>query len=147
MTPEKSRKYLPIAEALANLSKDTSTKVGALILGPDMEIRSSGWNGAVRGCSADEDHRFQQRPEKYYCAEHAERNAIYNAVRVGTPLNNCVLIVTAFPCMDCARAVVQAGIKEVWAPRPDPEFMTRWKEHIERACALFDECGVESFWL
>ena len=45
--------------------------------------------------------------------EHAERNAIYNAARCGTPLEGCTLYVEIMPCMDCGRAIVQAGIREV----------------------------------
>ena len=101
-------KYMRVAEAVAELSKDKSTKVGALILGPANEIRACGYNGAPRGCEADEDER-SERPEKYHWFSHAELNAITNAARVGTPLEGNTLVVTHFPCMDCARAIVQAG--------------------------------------
>lgn len=147
MTPEKARKYLEIARATSTLSKDQSTKVGAVILGPSQEVRSLGYNGAPRGCAADEDERGSIRPEKYFWFSHAELNAITNAARVGTPLEGSVLIVTHFPCMDCARAIVQAGIKMVCSPRPDDEFMERWREHCARSLKLFDECGVEVVWL
>lgn len=147
MTPEKARKYLAIARATAELSKDSSTKVGALILGPNNEIRSMGYNGAPRGCAADEDERGQTRPEKYYWYSHSEINAITNAARVGTPLEGCSLVVTHFPCCDCARAIVQAGIVEVFCPKPSAEFYERWREHITRAARLFAECGVKETWL
>lgn len=140
-------KYLPIALAVAQLSKDTSTQVGAVILGPSKEIRSVGYNGSPRGCTADEDERGTARPEKYFWFSHAELNAITNAARVGTPLESSHLVVTHFPCMDCARAIVQAGIVSVASPRPDQEFYDRWKEHIERAVKLFNECNVEVVWL
>lgn len=139
--------FLGIAHAIAQLSKDTSTKVGAVILGPTKEIRSTGWNGAPRGCGADEDCRFEIRPEKYYWASHAELNAITNAARVGTPLDGSSLVVTHFPCMDCARAIVQSGIVEVYVPENSSEFYERWKEHIERAVVLFNECNVKVIWL
>lgn len=147
MTPEKARKYLEIARATAKLSKDTSTQVGALLLGPTQEIRSLGYNGAPRGCSADEDSRGTERPEKYFWFSHAELNAITNAARVGTPLFGSSLIVTHFPCMDCARAIVQAGIVEVFVPQMNNEFITRWGDHIGRANKLFEECGVKVTWL
>lgn len=143
MNEQKARKYLSIAHAIADLSKDMSTKVGALVLGKAHEVLSVGYNGAPRGCSADEDERGRLRPEKYFWFSHAELNAITNAARVGTPLGGGVLVVTHFPCMDCARAIVQAGIERVVVPRPTPDFLSRWEEHYSRSLKLFDECGVE----
>ena len=143
MTPEKAVKYLEIAYAVSKLSKDESTKVGALILGQSNEIRSQGYNGSPRGCAADEDSRGKTRPEKYYWFSHAELNAITNAARFGAALDGCSLIVTHPPCMDCARAIVQAGIKQVFVPTWDAAFQIRWSEHISRASQLFAECGVE----
>lgn len=143
MTPEKAGKYLEIAYAVSKLSKDSSTQVGALVLGPSGEVRSLGYNGAPRGCTADEDKRGVERPEKYYWFSHAELNAITNAARVGTPLDGSSLVVTHPPCMDCSRAIVQAGIKQVFCPAPTDDFMDRWEEHVERSMKLFDECGVE----
>ena len=147
MTPDKARKYLDIALAAAQLSKDTSTKVGAIIVGPTNEVRSLGYNGAPRGCNADEDERGQTRPEKYYWFSHAEMNAITNAARVGTPLDGSSLVVSHPPCMDCARAIVQAGIKHVFCPKPDDDFVTRWQEHIRRLEVLFQETGIEYVWI
>ena len=139
----KNHKYMEIAYAVAKLSKDTSTQVGALIIGPTNEVRSLGYNGSPRGCSADEEPTARgARPEKYFWFSHAELNAITNAARVGTPLNGCSLVVTHPPCMDCARAIVQAGIKSVVVARPSDDFVERWKEHASRALRLFDECGV-----
>lgn len=134
-------KYMRVAEAVAELSKDKSTKVGALILGPANEIRACGYNGAPRGCEADEDER-SERPEKYHWFSHAELNAITNAARVGTPLEGSTLVVTHFPCMDCARAIVQAGIAVVAVKPYEREFYERWQEHINRSMRLFEEVGV-----
>lgn len=143
MKLDKIIKYLEVANAVSKLSKDESTKVGAVIIGKDsMEIRSLGYNGAPRGCTADEDADRITRPEKYFWFEHAERNAIFNAARIGTPLAGSTLIVTHPPCMDCARAIVQAGIREVFWPKPDPEFGKRWIEHKFRVIRLFNECGI-----
>ena len=143
MTPDKAAKYMEIAYAVSKLSKDESTQVGAIIIGPANEIRSVGYNGAPRGCDADEPADVRNiRPEKMYWFSHAELNAITNAARVGTPLEGCTLLVTHPPCMDCARAICQAGIKRVIAVRPDDEFRARWHEHAVRSSRLFDECGV-----
>ena len=77
----KAIKYMEIAYATSRLSKDTSTKVGAVIVGPSQEVRSLGYNGAPRGCNADEPSSLRNvRPEKYFWFSHAELNAITNAV-------------------------------------------------------------------
>ena len=143
----KLAKYMEIVDAIAKLSKDQSTQVGALILGPSFEVRSVGYNGAPRGCSADEDERGVTRPEKYFWFSHAELNAITNAARVGTPLAGSSIVVTHPPCMDCARAIVQAGIIEVVTRMPAPEFLERWREHADRTQRLFEECHVKYEWL
>lgn len=143
MTEEKARKYYGIALAIAELSKDTSTKVGAVIIGPNGEGGPWGYNGAPRGCSADEpDDPRGGRPEKYYWMAHGEANAIANAARSGFATLGCTLVCTHFPCMGCARDIVQAGIKQVLCPSPEGEFAERWAEDIKRSRLLFAECGV-----
>lgn len=141
----KHEKYMAVAQAISALSKDQSTQVGALVVGKGGEFVASGWNGAPRGCSADDgsDSRGLTRPEKYFWFSHAESNAVINAARVGTPLLGSSIVVTHFPCMDCARAIVQAGIVKVITKSPEPGFLERWSEHMSRSMRLFDECGVE----
>lgn len=134
-------KYLKIADSVAQLSKDT-TKVGAVIVGPNGEGGPWGYNGAPRGCEADEDER-NQRPEKYFWFEHAERNAIYAAARTGFSTHNCSIVITHPPCMDCARAIVQAGIKKIIFRKGNDSFNSRWVDNTERSLALFKECSVE----
>ena len=134
-------RFLPVARAFAEMSKDSSTKVGTLILGPDYEVRSSGWNGAVRGSRADEDKRAE-RPEKYHWFSHAEMNAIAQAAKMGTPLEGCTMVVTHPPCMICARLTVQAGIKRVVCPAPSEDFARRWSEDLARTKELFEECSI-----
>ena len=105
------RYFINIAEQVKLKSKDRSTQIGAVIVGKDKEIRSTGYNSFPRGLD-DEVPERQERPEKYYFFEHSERNAIYNAARVGIPLDESVIIVTSgIPCADCARAIINSGIK------------------------------------
>jgi dCMP deaminase len=139
----KNFKLLNIALAVSALSKDPSTQVGAIILGPDGEGGPWGYNGAPRGCRADEDERIETRPEKYFWVEHAERNAIYTAARTGFRTVGATMVVTHAPCIDCARAIVQAGIKKVMFPSPSPELVARWGDSFTRAEQLFNECRVE----
>lgn len=142
MKRDKALKYLGLAGAVSIFSKDESTKVGCIIVAPDGSVRAMGYNGAVRGSRADEDER-RERPEKYWHFEHGERNAIYNAARCGTPLEGCTAFITHPPCMDCARALVQAGIVSVVWNIPNTEFEQRWLEHKVRVERLFTECNVE----
>jgi dCMP deaminase len=141
MNKNKAHKLLWLAGAVAQFSKDKSTQVGAVIIGPEGEGGPWGYNGAPRGCSADEDDR-QQRPEKYFWFEHAERNALYTAARTGFRTIGCAMVITHPPCMDCARAIVQAGISKVVWNIPTPEFEARWASHYVRIKRLFNECGV-----
>jgi dCMP deaminase len=103
---------MAICRSVSGRSPDTSTKLGAVIIGPDKEIRSTGYNGFVRGVNDNVPERFE-RPGKYRWFEHSERNAIYNAARVGTPLKGCTLYNFWSPCSDCSRAIIQSGIIEV----------------------------------
>ena len=142
LNPSKIHRFYGVAQSIAGLSRDPSTKVGCLIFGKGYEIRAQGWNGAPRGCAADTDDRYNTREEKLMWATHAELNAIVNAARVGTPLEGCALFCTHYPCMGCAKAIVQSGIVQVVCPEPEAGFSERWAEDIKRTRALFYECGV-----
>lgn len=129
--------------ALEN-SKDESTKVCASILNEDFVPKTWGYNGMPRGANEKIAERWE-RPEKYMWTEHAERNAISNAAKVGIPLENSTIVVNVFPCLECARMIVQSGIKKVVSIQLDftNERDLRWKDSFERSKQLFDECGVE----
>lgn len=131
--------FFAIADAARSLSKDQSTKLGAVIVGPDREIRATGYNSFPRGIN-DHDPSRQLRPAKYHYFEHAERNAIYNAGRVGIPLKGCVLYCEWPPCADCARAIIQVGIIEVVFRNHPP--LVRWGESVTAAMEMMREAGV-----
>lgn len=135
--------FIELAKLSAKKSKDTSTKCGCVIVGPNNEVRAIGFNGLPRGCIDYFAYR-DERPAKYSYYEHAERNAIYNAARIGTSLDNCKIYVTGFPCCDCARAIIQVGIKEVIIPEIDiqPGFKDRWAESIRVSKELFQETNI-----
>jgi len=95
----------------AHMSNDEKTHVGAVILSPEGTIISVGANSLTRGVPNTPE--VQERPEKYYWFEHAERNAIFEAAKLGIPLEGSVMYTNGIPCVDCARAIVQSGIKEV----------------------------------
>jgi len=147
--------YIGLAEMWANKSKDRSTGVGAIIVGPDNEQRSAGYNGFPRKVDDNVECRHD-RPLKYEFTEHAERNAIYNAARMGTPVDGCVMYLNwwPLPCPDCARAVIQSGINEVIGPdRPfasnvkgDTNVAGRekdWQESFKTTKQMFEEAGVK----
>ena len=132
---------MQLALHVASWSKDRSAGVGAVIAGSDNVIRSVGYNGFPRGVDDFAFHRHQ-RPLKYVWTEHAERNAIYNAVRIGVPITGCTMYLPWFPCMDCARAIVQVGLVELVAIEPDREH-PRWGDDFRNAIELFDETGIK----
>lgn len=105
--------YFGIADAVRRKSKDKHTKIGSVIVGPDGEIVSTGYNSLVRGIDDLVPERYE-RPEKYNWMEHSERNAIYNAARIGVSLKGCEIYMTCgMSCVDCGRAIIQSGITAV----------------------------------
>jgi dCMP deaminase len=86
--------FLKIAEQIKLKSKDESTQIGAVIVGKDNEILSTGYNSFPRGLDDSKKER-QERPEKYFWIEHAERNAVYNAARIGVSLKNSTIYLTS----------------------------------------------------
>lgn len=141
--------YMTEAYNKAMKSKDGSTKIGAVIVGPDNEPVSNGYNNFPRGVDDDVKERHC-RPLKYQFTEHAERNAIYNAARHGVALKGTRLYVPQRPCTDCARGIIQSGIIEViyhkeWPGNTsDTKWLgAAWFEDQEVAMIMFDETGVK----
>ena len=104
--------FMGIAMLAAKRSKDPSTQVGACIVSEDNIIISTGYNGMPKGCSDDE-FPWEREGEdtKYPYVVHAELNAILNAN--GRSLKGSKLYVALFPCNECAKAIIQSGVKEV----------------------------------
>ena len=126
-------RFMELAKLVATWSKDTSTKTGAVIVGPDKEIRATGYNGFVRGVDDDVFERF-------------ERPTVYNACLCGTCVKGCVLYATHFPCTDCTRAIIQSGIKLVVT---NPLVIDKntphntWRDRITYSEQMLKEAGVE----
>lgn len=106
--------FISMAELVAKKSKDPSTQVGVVVVGPDMEIRSTGFNGFPRGVNDDVESRWE-RPDKYDFVSHGEENAVIQAARIGVSLKNCTMFFYSdpYPCARCANAIIQSGIKYV----------------------------------
>lgn len=131
-------KKMSFADKVANRSKDTSTKVGAVFKDEDnTHPISFGYNGMPRGL--DDNHQERnERPEKYIWYEHAERNAIYNAAR--PILQDKIIFVSHFPNMESARGIASTGIKQVIT-----DISTFDKEDLmtQRVMKLFEETKVK----
>ena len=104
--------FMGIALLTAMRSKDPSSQVGACIVSADNIILSIGYNGMPKGCS-DDDYPWEREGSqtKYPYVVHAELNAILNAH--GRDLQGSRLYVALFPCNECAKAIIQSGVKEV----------------------------------
>lgn len=133
-------RFLHLAVHIARWSKDPSTQVGCVVVGPDREIRSTGFNGFPRGIE-DAAHRLSDRVAKYPLICHAEENAIMHAARIGVALKGCIAYVTWPPCSRCARSLIQAGVSEVIYPDhlAIPE---RWRDDFEISQAMLQEANV-----
>lgn len=136
--------FMTMMYLAAMRSKDESTHVGAVVVDGLNIVRSMGYNSFVRGINDDVPER-QVKPEKYFWFEHAERNAIYNSQ---LSLRGCRMYTNGIPCMDCARAIVQEGIKEVIVDKLwDDNNYAQWVEHAVRSRVMFEEAGVKlRFW-
>lgn len=138
--------FIDIADVVRQKSKDLSSKVGAVIVGRDKQIISTGFNGFPRGI--DEEYLVRwERPVKYQFVVHAERNAIYNAARTGVSLSGCTLYLYAWgppnvPCTECTKAVIQSGITR-FVGKSQKTIPPNWVDDLKFAKALLEEAGVE----
>lgn len=133
--------FIPVAQSIANLSKDRKRKVGAIILGPSFEIRSTGYNGFPKGVREDLEERHET-PEKFFWTSHAEENAIAQAAYSGVSLKGCTILVTElFPCATCSRLIIQSGIVKVYSRVIHKS--AKWDAEAFRASKMFDEAGLE----
>lgn len=135
------KRYMGLAEFYASWSKDRKTGVGCVIVNDEKTDMVKGYNGFPRGANDDVEERHD-KPAKYDWTEHSERNAIYKAAREGISTKGCSMYVTYFPCVECSRAIIQAGIKRLIAPKPDLEH-EKWGESWITSIEMLNECGVE----
>lgn len=129
-----------IAMLSAQRSKDNSTQVGACIVNNEKKIVSVGYNGMPTGC-CDDDMPWEREAEscldtKYPFVCHAELNAILNS-SFGS-LSGCTIYVTLFPCNECAKAIIQSGIKRVVYA----ENKYAATDGVKASVILFEKCGV-----
>jgi dCMP deaminase len=136
----KSEFYMGTALLAAKRSKDPKTKVGVCIVDPDGIILSTGYNGFPKGIS-DYEYNWTKIPDEFGAVKHdyvvhAEINAILNAG--GKSLKGATLYTTLFPCKECTKAIIQAGIKHVvYLKNTDSE---RFKTDFSKM--LFNKVGI-----
>jgi len=132
-----SHRFLLLAAEVATWSKDPSTKVGCVIA-RDKQVISLGYNGFPRGIADDD--RLEDRDQKYAHVVHSEPNAIINA---RCSLEGCTIYTWPFPpCAECAKLIIQAGIRQVVCPPPSHELEARWGDKLRLASAMLREAGV-----
>lgn len=135
------KRFLDLSKLVSTWSKDPSTKVGAVIIDPETRtIVSTGYNGFPRNIE-DSEERLNNRELKYKFIVHAEMNAIMNALYNNRSVKNCILFVHGLPCCsDCAKAIIQSGIKEIVI---DSKASSKWSDSCEIAVEMFNEAGVK----
>lgn len=104
--------FINMLDVIRSRSKDPNTQTGCVIVTKEHNVVSTGYNSFPRGINDNIPERLV-RPEKYKWLEHCDRNAIYAAARKGVALEGCIMYLTGLPCIDCSRAIIQAGIVEV----------------------------------
>ena len=134
-------RYLRLAEEVGTWSKDPSSQIGAVAIGSKGQVLAQGYNGFPRGIM-DSTMRLADRAEKYKYIVHAEQNLIYNATFNGVNLDGSTIYVTGLPtCSECAKGVIQVGIKRVVMPVQDVK--EQWVESWSLTKKMFKEAGVE----
>lgn len=144
------RHFLGLAEYHSRMSKDPSTRVGSVIVGPDREILSAGFNGFPRGI-ADTPERLNDRDMKLKLVVHAEMNALLAAARTGMRLKGCTLYLAATddsglvwggpPCTRCTVEIIQVGISDI-VSYPVKAVPSKWHEDLKLAKSLIAEAGI-----
>jgi dCMP deaminase len=136
-----NRRFIELAKHISTWSKDPSTKCGAVIVGPGRQEIAFGYNGFPRAV-IDKTSRYSNRNLKYSLVVHAELNAILNARFY---VDGCSLYCYPIPpCPECAKAIIQAGITDVYTVS-DPPARPKGSDHIgthPSTSLMFEEADV-----
>ena len=145
MSDKWNDRYMAMAQGVSSWSKDPNTKVGAVAVGSKGQILSQGYNGFPRGIF-DGEERLNDRETKYKYVVHAEMNVIYNATYSGVSLDGAKLYVYGLPvCSECAKGIIQVGIKEVYVSQECIDLRPHWYESFQKTLDMFNETGVKVF--
>ena len=138
----KNDAYMLIAILISKRSKDPNTQVGAVIVSTRDRVLSLGYNGFPNGCSDNEFPWAREAPNeydtKYPYVIHAELNAILNFLGDHSNLIGATMYVTLFPCRECAKAIIQSGIKQIFYDS------NKYKDTIDykESCRMLDAAGI-----
>jgi dCMP deaminase len=138
------RRFLEMAELVSNWSKDSSTRVGSVIVDGDKRVISTGYNGFPRKIS-DNPLDLEDRTRKYQKVLHSEINSILFAKR---DLTGCSIYIYPFlSCADCTKVIIQSGITRVITVQVDKtsERYLRWKDSFEISMEMYREADVKVF--
>ena len=130
-------RFLDLAHHVSQWSKDPSTKVGAVIANEQHQVLSLGYNGFPRGVE-DRESRYNDRTTKLLFVAHAERNALDNAY---VDVRGATLYTSLCPCNECAKSIIQKGIKRVVSHPPPAEKTALFKMDV--TVQMFKEADVE----
>ena len=130
-------RFLQMATFVSSWSKDPSTQVGAVIADKDNRMIGLGYNGFPRGVA--DDHRLQDREQKYKLVIHAEENAILNSTAT---THGCTIFSSHPPCLHCAGMLKQAGIARVVFEEPTGAFKSRW--NLDETLNYLKEIEIEA---
>ena len=132
------KRFLEMAKLISTWSKDPSTQVGTIAV-RNRTVIAQGYNGFPR--SIKDDERYNNRTIKYKYIVHSEMNAIFNAAENGVSLRDSTIYTVGLPvCHDCAKGLIQVGIKRVVTP--EIETPERWLESLALTEQMFEEAGI-----
>lgn len=136
--------FLQISELCSRMSKDPSTKVGAVIRHPDKSVVSTGYNGFPPGVP-DTEEDLHDRDSKYMKMVHAEENAILFARKRNISTKGCTIYSTMIPCIKCYTMIKEAGIVRIVSKEPIEDQTKRWGTswRLVRAQAEMDEIAID----
>jgi len=138
--------FMLMAELISQRSKDPSTQAGAVIVDENKIIVGLGYNGFPRGIK-DEELPWERKGDfldtKYAYVVHAEENAIYNANK---DTDGCTIYTTLFPCNECAKTLIQNGVKEIVYSSDkyhDEEIWVASRKMLDKAGVKYRQCIPE----
>ena len=131
-------RFLALAQHVAAWSKDPSTQVGCVLVGPNRIVVGMGYNGFPRGV-ADHMARLNDRNKKYLMVQHAEANALLNT---SASPRGATAYITHPCCANCAGLMIQAGIERIVHNPACPGMIERFSESFDAAQIMFNEAGI-----
>jgi len=137
-----AKRYMEMAEQVSSWSKDPNTKVGAVVVGSKGQILAQGYNGFPRRIR-DTAARLNNREKKLQYVVHAEMNAIFNASLNGVSLDGATIFIYGLPiCHECAKGIIQVGIKKAVIQKQFPGMKDSWKESCSLGVKILEEANI-----